>query len=248
MKAFYLILFFSSFCLSCSLETNESHTSFLYERHELLMDYDARYEKNVKQAVIRYFKVLALGSEYGNQISLLKKWVDPMKVYVHGAANDEILDELDLIINELNTLFLNDFYIEKTQDSVHANFYIFLGSASEYAWKYSVDNDLLKSNYGLFSIAFNEDFHITNGHMYVDTDRAPLRIQQHLLREELTQALGLNNDIDYYEESIFYGKPSNTTSYSDLDIEAIRLLYNPSMISRIGSERVQSICENLLGL
>ena len=65
--------------------------------------------------------------------------------------------------------------------------------------------------------------------MYVDIFRADLPGQKHLLREELTQSLGLGNDSPQYIESIFQSAWTTTTSYSMLDKDVIRLLYHPEM-------------------
>jgi hypothetical protein len=46
-----------------------------------------------------------------------------------------------------------------------------------------------------------------------------------LLREELTQSLGLGNDSNKYPDSIFYQDWSTVTSYSKLDIEIIKQHY-----------------------
>ena len=50
--------------------------------------------------------------------------------------------------------------------------------------------------------------------------------QKHLLREELTQALGFPNDSYKYEDSIFQQRWTEVTEYSILDKEIIRLHYN----------------------
>jgi hypothetical protein len=50
--------------------------------------------------------------------------------------------------------------------------------------------------------------------------------QKSVLREELTQSLGLCNDSWEYPNSIFYQGWSTNTEYSDLDKEIIQMLYN----------------------
>jgi hypothetical protein len=63
--------------------------------------------------------------------------------------------------------------------------------------------------------------------MYVDLYRAnEIDEQKHLLREELTQSLGLVNDSWKYKNSIFYQGWTTTTEYSDIDRELIDILYN----------------------
>jgi hypothetical protein len=63
--------------------------------------------------------------------------------------------------------------------------------------------------------------------MYVDIKRTKRDdAQKHLLREELTQALGLSNDSYDYPESIFYQGWTETTEYTELDKDVIRMMYN----------------------
>jgi hypothetical protein len=63
--------------------------------------------------------------------------------------------------------------------------------------------------------------------MYVDIYRCTeLDAQKHLLREELTQSLGLFNDSYKYENSIFQQRWTTTTEYADIDKKIIQILYN----------------------
>jgi hypothetical protein len=79
----------------------------------------------------------------------------------------------------------------------------------------------LKNNWGYFEL------YIDTGVMYVDVFRArDIESQKHLIREELTQSLGLVNDSWKYENSIFYQGWTTTNSYSEIDIKLIDLLYN----------------------
>ena len=74
--------------------------------------------------------------------------------------------------------------------------------------------------------------------MYLDIFRANETEQKHLLREELTQSLGLAKDSPLYPESIFQQSFSTkTTEYAQMDKNLIRLLYHPDM--EIGLNRIQ---------
>ena len=52
------------------------------------------------------------------------------------------------------------------------------------------------------------------------------KAQRSILREELTQSLGLCNDSWKCPNSMFYQGWSNNTEFSDLDEEIIQMLYN----------------------
>ena len=63
--------------------------------------------------------------------------------------------------------------------------------------------------------------------MYVDLDRCTsITGQKHLLREELTQSLGLKNDTYDYPESIFYQNWTEITDFAPIDRRLIDMLYN----------------------
>ena len=56
------------------------------------------------------------------------------------------------------------------------------------------------------------------------------QLRNHLLREELTQSMGLPADSSNYTDSIFQQDPFyKPTEYSAIDKEVIKLLYNQKM-------------------
>ena len=60
-----------------------------------------------------------------------------------------------------------------------------------------------------------------------------------MLREELTQSLGLAKDSNRYPDSIFQASWTATTEYSDIDKDVVRLLYHPAM--QTGLERSKCV-------
>ena len=236
-------------CYACDKHEEDILNTEEAEEYQLLFSYgDRRTDQFLRRHLIDYFQQVALGSEYGSNFPLVKKWKHPMRVYVSGNADRELIIELNAIIEELNALFTDGFQIEMASDSVASNYHIFLGDVATYGRMYPSIAHLLKENSGLFVFYHNTDFNITSGHMFVDIYNNSLTYQKHILREELTQSLGLPNDIKYYPNSIFYEQRSDVQAYSNLDIEVIRLLYHPKMVSKIGASTVQSILEGILGL
>jgi hypothetical protein len=82
--------------------------------------------------------------------------------------------------------------------------------------------------------------------MYVDINRANLAEQKHLLREELTQSLGLARDSQEYPESIFQSAWTNTTNYALIDSDLIRLLYHPDMSIGLTKAQVDVVLKEIL--
>lgn len=233
---------------ACTLEDGFDEIQLETEKYELLFSYGEKADLYQRKHLVDYFQLIALETEYGQSIPLTKKWTKPMSIYISGDPSPALLTELDSIIAELNPLFSDGFNIELTTDSLSANYHIIFGDKATYSKIYPETATLLRENDGLFTYYLNPDFSINYGHMFVEIDETPFRFQKHILREELTQSLGLPNDIDHYANSIFYKRWSDVQAYSNLDKEVIRLLYHPQMIPKMGVGSVTSILENILGI
>ncbi|MCA9836175.1 MAG: DUF2927 domain-containing protein [Trueperaceae bacterium] len=178
---------------------------------------------------ISYFKDIALGFEFSDSETITRKWASDMTIYVSGKAKKEVRKELDSIITELNTLISDDLTVKLVKNQGKANFHIFFGSGSAYAKLYPEASNLFQDNWGLFFVYWDAKQYFYRGHMYVDTERASITEQRHLLREELTQSLGLAKDSFTYPDSIFQQDWTRTTRYAAIDRDIIRLLYHPSL-------------------
>ena len=82
--------------------------------------------------------------------------------------------------------------------------------------------------------------------MYVDTQRPDILGQKHLLREELTQSLGLARDSYLYDDSIFQQSWTTVTQYSQMDKDIIRLLYHPEMEVGLDKTQVEDLLVQIL--
>ena len=171
-----------------------------------------------------YFKKVAYGSEFDGGNSSLKKWNQDVKIYVVGDKRDYLMSELNNIVSELNVL-ISTINITIVDNESDANFFILFGSAQDYNDYDEESIGYTEHNQGLF-IAYGGE-NLTKATMYVDIKRTTRDdAQKHLLREELTQSLGLCNDSYDYPESIFYQGWTETTEYSEIDKELIQMLYN----------------------
>lgn len=197
--------------------------------------------------VIDYFMKIALGFEFSDDDTLItRKWTDDMKIYVDGEPTPELMQELKEIKDEINQLSSDGFQIEITEDLNSANFYLFFGSSQDYTKIYPRLESYVSANWGLFSLKINDEYEIKEGTMYVDTERANSIEQKHLLREELTQSLGLGNDSYKYESSIFQQDWTIVTEYAEIDKELIGLLYNPKMEAGMEGPEARMTAEEIL--
>jgi hypothetical protein len=182
-----------------------------------------------------YFNEIVSKTEFNNETSI-NKWDKDLKIFVCDVVDDSLYSknkdsdvitlktELLLIINELNT-YINTVSIKVVEDCDSANFFIYLGSESWYNKSVPKSVNYTKNNLGLFMVSKLGSI-IYKGSMYVDLYRTETILEKkHLLREELTQSLGLFNDSWEYPESIFYQGWSDVTEYSNIDKEIIKQLY-----------------------
>lgn len=183
-----------------------------------------------QKEALSYFKEIALGFEFGSASQITRKWETNLKIYVSG--NRTIYQtELNELLNEINELALDGFQVLLVQDSLEANFNLFFSSGEVYAKQYPVAANLVSQNDGLFFLNWDSRNNFTRGHMYVNIEKNNRAAHLHLLREELTQSLGLAKDSPLYPDSIFQSSWTLTQTYSTLDKEIIRLLYHPKMVS-----------------
>ncbi|NND06837.1 MAG: DUF2927 domain-containing protein [Saprospiraceae bacterium] len=136
--------------------------------------------------------------------------------------------------------------VKEVPDSVLSNYYIYFGSGRDYARLFPVQANLIKSNFGLFRIYWNGQ-QLTWGHMYVDVFRVTTMEQLHLLREELSQSLGLPKDSYQFPGSIFQQScATKTTDFMEIDKDLIPLLYHPRMLTNLNRSQVEHELEKIL--
>ncbi len=196
--------------------------------------------------VIDYFKEIALGFEFGSASQITRRWENDMRIFVGGSPSASLSSELDKIIEEINDL-TTSFSVRTVSDSSQSNYYIFFGSASDFGNIFPDQSGLAQSNWGLFFLFWNSANQLNSGYMYVDIFRASSLEQRHLLREELTQSLGLARDSDQYSESIFQQSfNTKTTQYAEIDEDLIWLLYHPDMSVGLNSVEVDKVLRSII--
>lgn len=190
-----------------------------------------------QKEVVSYFNEIALGFEFGDASRITRKWGRPMRIFIGGEPTEAHLTELDRIIAEIHELVTDDFELTFVEDSAQSNYYIFVGPYQEYQSMFPSSAEQVNNNVGLATLWWGGDQNLNRGRMYVDTVRPSDTRQLHLLREELTQSLGLGRDSKKYPDSIFQEEWSSVTEYAEIDRDLIRVLYHPKM--RSGLTRIQ---------
>jgi hypothetical protein len=191
-----------------------------------------RIDKQYTQEEIDYFVEIALGAEFGDIVPVIKKWEEDVRIKINGIPTEEDLLAVNSVVNDLNEL-VEDVRIKVVNRD--ENITITFSPESEFS---DIDANYVPTNYGFFWALWHDDnYVIYNASILIASAAITQPERSHLIREELTQSLGLMNDSEKYEDSIFYQKWTNINNFSNLDKAVISLLYQKNI--RAGMSRKQ---------
>ena len=112
-----------------------------------------------------------------------------------------------------------------------------LAESSGFSFPIDIPINATRTSFEKVGLRISANDKVTGGYFLVKSNKSYLYVnmvrtgndtqaQRSILREELTQSLGLYNDSWKYPNSIFYQGGNDVTEYSDLDKEIIQMLYN----------------------
>lgn len=191
------------------------------------------------QEEVDYFLEIALGAEYGSSENTIKKWTQDIKLKVHGTPTESDRQTLDTVISELNDIIGS---IQLSIVDQGANVDIHFLPESEFS---SVEPNYVPVNYGFFWVQWYATKEIYHARILIATDHVTQKERSHLIREELTQSLGLMNDSDKYIDSIFYQGWTDITSYADIDKTIIEILYREEILPGMTGTEVTEALNDL---
>jgi len=195
--------------------------------------------------VKEYFLDIAFGMEYGDNSNSIKKWISDILLFVKNPEQKELVEELNKVINEIN--FISPaIQIRRVLKEKESNFVVFFSSKENYSRFEPSAKSYLKDNYGFVWIYWNNRSEIYKGSMYVDVERNDdVNCMKHLLREELTQGLGLLQDSYKYSDSIFYQDWSCSTYYSAIDKKILKYFLDSRIKPGMTKKEVIKILKDL---
>jgi len=176
----------------------------------------------IDKAALSYFFKIALGAEYGDDINVVTRWTKPVvTVRVNGKPGSAGRDCLDRVVSDFNKLTATTDLRLTTEAT--ADIRLHFAPVSRFK---SLEPDYVPGNDGFFHVDWAGDHTITDANILIRTTGISNRIRCHLIREELTQSMGLMRDANDHPTSVFYGRYSATpVRYSTLDQKLIKLLY-----------------------
>lgn len=185
---------------------------------------------------IDYFFDIALGAEFGDSVPVIKKWKDNIRIKIVGEPTVDDINTIKTIVNDLNELLggINVKIVDENE-----NVTITFSPESKFA---GLDPNYVPTNYGFFWALWHDDnYVIYDASILISSAGISQNERSHLIREELTQSLGLMNDSDRFDDSIFYQKWTAVTNYSDIDRAVIEMLYHKQIKPGMTKSQVSKI-------
>ena len=190
-----------------------------------------------------YLIEISLGSEFGGTSSVIRKWNKNIQIYLMHPDESALVAEFENIIQEINALS-SSIKLHRTEQESAADFFILFTDGAEYAAFEPNASDFVVHNRGLVWIYWNGQSEITHGSMYVDVRKVlDEDCRKHLLREELTQGLGLLNDSFKYPTSIFQQNWTCTPFYADIDRELLEIFLRSEVKPGMNRETLTAVFE-----
>ncbi len=186
-----------------------------------------------------YFLEIALGSEYGVGSFTVKKWTTDIRIEVSGQPTLADMLALQSVIRELNELVHPGIQLSIVPD--HGNLQMYFIPHSQF---YQFEPPGIIFYGGFFRSWWNYAGEIYRSRVVIGSDRVDQIHRTHLIREELTQALGLMNDSMKYKDSIFYQGASHVVEYSPLDQRVIRWLYSDVIQPGMTRHQIRKVFNN----
>lgn len=166
----------------------------------------------------------------------LSRWHTDVVFYIEGNPETYMINEVDKVINELNSI-IKTINIRRTSIKSESNVPIFFGSQDDFIQRNNIKNksqiNFIKNSSGYAITGFKPGDYIgkfnnlTSALVLVDiTIIKSKKLTKHIIREEITQSLGFSCDTWNQPNSIFYEGSSKVTEYSKMDIDIINILYN----------------------
>jgi hypothetical protein len=181
------------------------------------------YGEDYNTEAIDYFSEIAFGVEYGSFAPALHRWANDVRIRVHGAPTDADIYTLNQVIAELNQL-TSGITLSITKEEPEIEVYFVPESRFS-----TIEPQYVLDNLGFFRVWWNNQGVIHQARILIVSEGVTQQERAHLIREELTQSLGLFQDSWKYPESIFYQGWTATNEYAPIDRAAIRLLYSPQL-------------------
>lgn len=193
--------------------------------------------------VVEYYLEIGMSSEYanGNQINYVRKWTDPIRVYVGGYPREQDFALITRLFDALNGVYGFP-GIDFCDDAGDANMAVsFLDPDDYFPASFKAVGTEITDGYS--TIWFDNGV-ITRAEIGIRTDLTDMN-KNHVILEEIVQALGLQNDSYLYPDSLYYQGFNEPQWPTDMDWLLVRFLYRPEMKPLMKEAEVWDVAETV---
>ncbi|MBD2088871.1 DUF2927 domain-containing protein [Microcoleus sp. FACHB-1515] len=187
---------------------------------------------------INYFLEIALGAEFGSSDAVIRKWNAPIRIRVTGRPTSEDMRSLQAVIRDLNGLVQGT---SLSIDNNNSNVEMVFAPESEFR---RYEPNYQPTNMGFGWIWWNQNT-LNRARILISTTGITQQERSHLIREELTQSLGLMQDSYRYPDSMFYQGWTDPTQFSAIDRTVISMLYRPEIRAGMTRSQVVRVLQSL---
>ena len=188
---------------------------------------------------LAYFREVALGAEYGSTARVVRKWGGDVLIRVHGQPTDRDLETLKGVLDDLRKI-MKGRRIELVSEG--ANVDLHFAPESEFR---SIDPNYQPTNYGFFWVWWGSDNRLVRSRILISSTDVSQDARSHLIREEITQSLGMMNDSWRYPESIYYQGWTRTREYAPIDWIVIEMLYRDEIEPGMSEDEALTVLREL---
>jgi hypothetical protein len=183
-----------------------------------------RATRTYSEAELAYFQDIAGQAEYGDAGGLVHKWTKDLRIAVFGEPTERDRTALANVVDDLNGIIDG---VELSLVETNPNVQIYFVPETEFA---SILPEYVPVNMGFVYIWWDGAGAVTDAVILISTTGITPEERAHLIREELTQSLGLLNDSPQYEDSIFQVEWTSTNRFAPIDRALIEMLYRPELV------------------
>lgn len=194
------------------------------------------------QEEVDYFVEVALGTEFHSSGAFIAKWETPVKIAVQGSPTKADTDTLNSVVSEINAI-VGSQLMTIVADADQANEQVIFAPHNQFA---DILPEYVDGNLGYFYFWFGKPQSIVRATVLITTDSVSQQERSHLIREEVTQSLGLAQDSNTYPDSVFYQPWTAVTSYAPIDKRLIKMLSLPEVKPGMNEAQVRALFDRRL--
>lgn len=187
-----------------------------------------------------YFREIAGRAEFGDTGDRLQKWTSDVRIVVYGSPTEQDREALASVVGDLNKIIGP---IEVVIVDSYPDLEVHFAPQSEFA---AIEPNYVAGQVGFVYIWRDAGGSLTSGRALISTTGTTAQERAHLIREEVTQGLGLLNDSWAYPDSIFY-QGWTTAGYAPIDRLVIEMLYRPEVPAGMTVDDAVAVLAGLTG-